>query len=84
MIAGLLLLAVYFTSAMLQERAGYLALAGLLVFIASFAIGLGPVFWLMISEIFPIGIRSVAMAACTITHWAANFIVAQTFLSLAT
>jgi sugar porter (SP) family MFS transporter len=84
MIAGLLLLAVYFTSAMLQERAGYLALAGLLVFIASFAIGLGPVFWLMISEIFPIGIRSVAMAACTITNWAANFIVAQTFLSLAT
>ena len=82
MVAGLLTLAVYFSSAVLQQDAGYLALAGLLVFIASFAIGLGPVFWLMISEIFPMGVRSVAMAACTITNWGANFVVAQTFLSL--
>ncbi|AFM17148.1 MFS transporter, sugar porter family [Mycolicibacterium chubuense NBB4] len=82
MIVGLLTLAVYFTSAALQDRAGYLAVAGLLVFIASFAIGLGPVFWLMISEIFPIGVRSVAMSVCTIANWAANFVVAQTFLSL--
>lgn len=82
MVAGLLTLAVYFSSAALQQNAGYLALAGLLIFIASFAIGLGPVFWLMISEIFPMGVRSVAMAACTITNWGANFVVAQTFLSL--
>lgn len=82
MVAGLLTLAMYFSSAALQQDAGYLALAGLLVFIASFAIGLGPVFWLMISEIFPMGVRSVAMAACTITNWGANFVVAQTFLSL--
>ncbi|MGH3471910.1 MAG: sugar porter family MFS transporter, partial [Nocardioidaceae bacterium] len=40
---GLLILGVYFTSATLQSQAGYLALVGLLVFIASFAIGLGPV-----------------------------------------
>ena len=82
MLCGLLILAVYFTSSTLQNNAGYLALAGLLVFIASFAIGLGPVFWLMISEIFPIGVRSKAMAVCTIANWGANFIVAQTFLSL--
>ena len=81
-IVGLLTLAVYFTSQSLQQHAGYLALAGLLIFIASFAIGLGPVFWLMISEIFPVGVRSVAMSLCTIANWGANFIVAQTFLSL--
>ena len=52
----------YFSSTTLQDRASYLALVGLLLFIASFAIGLGPVFWLMISEIFPVGVRSVAMA----------------------
>ena len=62
MLLGVLMIAVYFTSSTLQQHAGYLALAGLLVFIASFAIGLGPVFWLMISEIFPIGVRSAAMA----------------------
>lgn len=81
-IVGLLTLAVYFTSATLQQHAGYVALIGLLVFIASFAIGLGPVFWLMISEIFPVGVRSIAMSACTIANWCANFVVAQTFLTL--
>ncbi|RDH76451.1 sugar porter family MFS transporter [Mycolicibacterium moriokaense] len=81
-IVGLGILAAYFTSDTLQQQAGYLALAGLLIFIASFAIGLGPVFWLMISEIFPIGVRSVAMSVCTIANWGANFLVAQTFLSL--
>ena len=82
MTCGLLVLAVYFTSATLQQHAGYLALAGLLVFIASFAVGLGPVFWLLISEIFPVRVRSAAMAACTIVNWGANFLVAQTFLTL--
>ena len=53
-----------------------------MIFIASFAIGLGPVFWLMISEIFPVGVRSAAMAVCTIANWGANFLVAQTFLTL--
>ncbi|WP_370582428.1 sugar porter family MFS transporter [Mycobacterium sp. OAS707] len=81
-VCGLLVLAVFFTSATLQRDAGYLALAGLLIFIASFAIGLGPVFWLMISEIFPIGVRSAAMSVCTIINWGANFLVAQTFLTL--
>ncbi len=82
LLCGLLVLAVYFTSPSLQESAGYLAMAGLLLFIASFAIGLGPVFWLMISEIFPTGVRSKAMAVCTIVNWGANFVVAQTFLTL--
>ena len=82
LLCGLMILAVYFSSQALQNDAGYLAMVGLLVFIASFAIGLGPVFWLMISEIFPIGVRSKAMAVCTIANWGANFVVAQTFLSL--
>ncbi len=84
--AGLLLalvvLGAYFTSTTLQDDYGWLALAGLVLFIASFALGLGPVFWLMISEIFPVGIRSAAMSVCTIANWGANFLVAQTFLTL--
>jgi len=66
----------------LQQQAGWVALAALLLYIASFAIGLGPVFWLMISEIYPTGIRSKAMAAATVGNWAANFLVAVSFLSL--
>jgi sugar porter (SP) family MFS transporter len=82
LLLGLIVLGVHFSSGTLQDQAGYLALVGLLIYIAAFAIGLGPVFWLMISEIFPVGVRGKAMAVCTVANWAANFLVAQTFLSL--
>jgi sugar porter (SP) family MFS transporter len=82
MVVALLVLAVYFTSSTLQDQVPYLALVALLLFIASFAVGLGPVFWLMISEIFPIGVRSAAMSVSTVVNWGANFLVAATFLSL--
>jgi MFS family permease len=36
----------------------------------------------MISEIYPTGIRSKAMSLATVLNWAANFLVAGTFLSL--
>ncbi len=80
--SALVVLGVYFASSTLQAQAGYLALVALLVYIASFAIGLGPVFWLMISEIYPTGVRSKAMSVATVANWAANFLVAVTFLSL--
>jgi sugar porter (SP) family MFS transporter len=80
--AGLILLGVYFQSSTLQHSAGWVGLLALLVFIASFAIGLGPVFWLMISEIFPLGIRSKAMSVCTVANWLFNFLVSYFFLSL--
>ena len=80
---SLILLGIYFTSSTVQHQAGYVALLALLIYIASFAIGLGPVFWLMISEIYPTGIKSKAMAASTVANWGANFLVAATFLSLA-
>lgn len=79
---GLAVLGAYFASPTLQHDAPLLALGGLLLFIASFAIGLGPVFWLLISEIFPQGVRSAAMSVSTVGNWAANFIVAATFLTL--
>lgn len=82
LLLALVLLGVYFSSSTLQQDYGWLALAGLVLFIAAFAIGLGPVFWLMISEIFPVGARGKAMSVCTIANWGANFLVAQTFLSL--
>ncbi len=82
LLAALVLLGAYFSSSTLQHDYGWIALAGLVLFMAAFAIGLGPVFWLMISEIFPVGARGKAMAVCTIANWGANFLVAQTFLSL--
>lgn len=55
----------------------------LIVFVASFAIGMGPVFWLLIAEIYPLKTRAVAMSVATVANWAANWLVAATFLTLA-
>ena len=79
---ALIVLGVFFQISAVQHDASWLALVALLVFMASFAIGLGPVFWLMISEIFPLRYRSHAMAVSTVGNWAANFLVSYFFLSL--
>jgi sugar porter (SP) family MFS transporter len=62
---------------------GYLTAASLTAYIGCFAIGLGPVFWLLISEIFPTAIRARGMSAATIANWLSNLVVALTFLDLA-
>jgi len=45
-------------------------------------VGLGPVFWLILSEIYPLRIRGRAMSIGTIANWTANLIVALSFLTL--
>jgi len=63
-------------------EAGAVAIVSLLVYIASFAIGLGMVPWLIISEIYPLGIRGRAMGVAIFANWLANYVVALTFLPL--
>jgi sugar porter (SP) family MFS transporter len=75
-------LGIFFESTSIQHNVGWLALVCLLVYIMGFAIGLGPVFWLMISEIFPLQMRGPAMAVCTMFNWGFNFLISYTFLSL--
>ncbi|MGH3172152.1 MAG: sugar porter family MFS transporter [Trebonia sp.] len=58
------------------------AVLGLLIYTGSFAIGLGPVFWLLIAEIYPLRIRGAAMSVATMANWAANFVVTISFLTL--
>jgi SP family xylose:H+ symportor-like MFS transporter len=57
--------------------------AGVLVFvlgyIACFAMSVGPVTWVILSEIFPTKIRGRAMSLATFCLWTANFVVSQTF-----
>ena len=79
---ALVVLGIFFASAGLRDAAPWLALVALLVYIAGFAVGLGPVFWLMISEIFALRIRGPAMATSTVANWSANFVISFTFLTL--
>jgi sugar porter (SP) family MFS transporter len=78
---ALLVLAAFFAFDW-KDSAPWVALLALVLFIASFAVGLGPGFWLMISEIFPLGVRGSAMAGCSVFNWAANFFVSYYFLQL--
>lgn len=52
------------------------------VYVSFFAIGLGPVFWLLIAEIFPLAIRGRGMSLATIANWGFNMLVSLTFLDL--
>jgi MFS transporter, SP family, arabinose:H+ symporter len=58
---------------------GNLLLALILMYIASFAVSLGPVTWVVISEIFPNKLRSTAMSVAIVALWIACFIVTLTF-----
>ena len=60
----------------------WVAAGSLMLYVGSFAIGLGPVFWLLISEIYPVKIRGLAMSIATVANWGANLLVALTFLTL--
>ena len=75
MIIGFLLLGV----TLQQESVGMLSLIGVLIFIASFALSMGPVVWVLLSEMFPNKIRSVAMSVAVAAQWAANYVVSQSF-----
>jgi SP family galactose:H+ symporter-like MFS transporter len=55
---------------------------GVVFYIASFAISLGPIFWLMIAEIYPLNVRGRAMSLATVANWGFNAVVASTFLTL--
>jgi sugar porter (SP) family MFS transporter len=66
----------------LHGAAAVTAVLGLLIYTGSFAIGLGPVFWLLIAEIYPLTIRGAAMSVATIANWAANFVVTISFLTI--
>ena len=79
MIISLALLGVVFATGGSGGAAGLLATVCLGLYIASFAISLGPIFWLMISEIYPLRIRGSAMSVASIANWGSNFIVALIF-----
>jgi MFS transporter, SP family, galactose:H+ symporter len=65
-----------------HQSAGRVIFYEMIAYIVSFGLGLGPVMWLLISEIYPTKIRGRAMSLATLSVWGANWLVAGTFLSL--
>ncbi len=63
----------------LSSSEGIISLIGVLIFIGAFAMSMGPVVWVILSEIFPNKIRSIAMSIAVAAQWLANYFVSQTF-----
>jgi SP family arabinose:H+ symporter-like MFS transporter len=63
----------------LKKYDGYIMLFLILTYIASFSASLGPVTWVLVSEIFPNKLRSKAMSVSIVSLWLANFLLILVF-----
>lgn len=79
---SLLLLGLAFALPGARGSLQWIAAGSLMLYVGAFAIGLGPVFWLLIAEIYPLPVRGLAMGIASFANWGANLGVAVTFLSL--
>ncbi len=77
--AGMALCLAAMGSAIMHQSSAWWLLFVVLAYIACFAFSVGPVTWIVLSEIFPSESRAKAMAISTAVLWIANFVVSQTF-----
>jgi sugar porter (SP) family MFS transporter len=83
MTVALFVLAVCFHQhAALGPSLGIIATACLMCFITCYAFSMGPIAWILVSEVFPLRVRGRGVAAATLSFGASNFLVSLTFLSL--
>jgi sugar porter (SP) family MFS transporter len=82
MVISLFTLGLAFTGDGTTTLASVVAIVSLMTYVASFAISLGPIFWLLNAEIYPLSVRSKAAGIGTMANWMFNFIVSLTFLLL--
>jgi SP family arabinose:H+ symporter-like MFS transporter len=74
-----LTLTVLAATVVLGHFQGTLVLVLILTYLAFFASCIGPVFWTLVSEIFPNSVRGSAMAVPVLTQWIANAVVVLFF-----
>lgn len=83
MTVSLFVLALCFhNQASLGSSLGIIATVCLMVYITCFAFSMGPIAWILVSEVFPLRVRGRGVAAATLGSGTSNFIVSLTFLSL--
>jgi sugar porter (SP) family MFS transporter len=61
---------------------GPVVIGCLSLYITCYAFSMGPIAWILASEVFPLPIRGRGIAAASLSFSVANFLVAQTFLPL--
>ncbi|XP_064023520.1 solute carrier family 2, facilitated glucose transporter member 10 isoform X3 [Pogoniulus pusillus] len=65
-----------------QKVFNWITLLSMMAFVSAFSVGFGPMTWLVLSEIYPAGIRGRAFAFCNSFNWAANLLISLSFLDL--
>jgi sugar porter (SP) family MFS transporter len=75
-------LAFAFAQPHLSGSLSAIALVSMMVYVGCFAFSLGPIVWLLISEIFPLQARGLGMSISTLSNWVGNFLVSQFFLTM--
>ncbi len=60
----------------------WMPMFGLVLYLAAFAPGMGPMPWTVNSEIYPLWARSTGTAIATGVNWTSNLIISLTFLTL--
>ncbi|MGB6522243.1 MAG: sugar porter family MFS transporter, partial [Candidatus Cybelea sp.] len=82
MFVALSAMALAFARPHLSSSLGAIALTSMMVYVGCFAFSLGPIVWLLISEIFPLPVRGLGMSLSTLSNWVGNFLVSQFFLTM--
>jgi SP family sugar:H+ symporter-like MFS transporter len=67
----------------LDGTAGIVAVVAANLYVVFFGVSWGPVVWVLLGEMFSNRIRAYALAVAAAAQWAANFLVSETFPSLA-
>lgn len=60
----------------------YVAITAVMLFVAMFELGPGPIPWFIVAELFSQGPRPAAMAVAGCCNWTANFLVGMSFPKL--
>lgn len=58
---------------------GWWLLLWTLTFVSFFSVGMGGIYWVVVSEIFPTRVRGAAMSLSVVFLWGGNFLVSQFF-----
>jgi SP family facilitated glucose transporter-like MFS transporter 3 len=76
---GMLIACVILILSLLDVFNNILALVAVIMYVAFFAIGLGPIPWLIVAEMFEGKYVATAMSLCCQLNWACNFIIGLVF-----
>ena len=83
MVAGLIGIGLAFHfEEQLGDSLKYIAMICMLFYVGFFSVSLGPLGWLILSEVFPLKVRGIGMSMGSLSNWLFNGVIAFTFLKL--